>query len=192
MKKYILLLAILILGILAGMWGCRSYYINREVDAQRDTIYQKVIQSYGGLELQANTIKLDIPKFDIPNFYYFVIDSTKIEYKDSLVYVVLPSESYHTRVGGIDIFHSGVRSQIDSVNAEYYTSRITEKYRVKEKKHSITLYGSIGWMDRMRMPVGGKYLYYPFPWLGVGGKVEHDFAIRTTGVYATTELTFGW
>lgn len=192
MKKYIPYIAILILGIVIGAL-CRERHFRSIVqNPQRDTIKVKVIESYGRMDLQGKTYKLNIPQFDIPDYYYIRFDSTKIEYRDSIKYVVLPSESYHTKVGGIDIYHHGVRSVIDSVNVEYYRSQIREQLKPREWKHTISVYGSAGYLGGLRLPVGVQYLYHPARWFGVGGRVEHDFALSQTGVYATANFTFGW
>lgn len=193
MKKYIPYLVIFLIGALIGSWLCDVFH-SREVvqDVQRDTIRIKVAESYGHLDLKGKTYVLNVPKFDIPNFYYFPYDSTKIEYRDSIKYIVLPSESYHTKVDGIDIWHHGVRSEIDSVRAEYYRDQIKETHRIKDWEHTLSLYGNAGYMNGLRLPVGVQYLYHPRRWFGVGGKVEHDFALKQTGVYGTLALTFGW
>lgn len=189
MKNYIPYLIILILGIVIGAL-CREYLVRVPMEIQRDTVTIKVTESYGRLQLQ--TRKLDIPKFDTPKLCYIRYDSTKIEFRDSIKYVVLPSESYHTKVGGIDIYHHGVRSVIDSVNIEYYRDHIREQLKPKEWKHTISVYGSAGYLDGLRLPVGVQYLYHPAKWFGVGGKVEYDFKTSQTGVYATANFTFGW
>lgn len=192
MKKYIPYIAILILGIVIGAL-CREHHSCSIVqNPQRDTIKVKVIESYGRMDLWNKTYKINIPQFDIPDYYYIRFDSTKIEYRDSIKYVVLPSESYRTKVGGIDIYHHGVRSVIDSVNVEYYRSQIREQLKPREWKHTISVYGSAGYLGGLRLPVGVQYLYHPARWFGVGGKVEHDFALSQTGVYATANFTFGW
>lgn len=196
MKKYIPYIVTLIalaIGIVAG-WYIRRCHENdtTNVVTKRDTIKVKVTESYGRPQIHGKTFKLDIPKFDIPKYYLIQVDSTKIEFRDSIKYVVLPSESYHTKVGGIDIYHHGVRSVIDSVNVEYYRSHIREQLKPKEWKHTISVYGSAGYHGGLRLPVGAQYLYHPARWFGVGGKVEHDFMTKQTGVYATANFTFGW
>lgn len=190
MKKYIPHIVILIVGIVIGAL-CREHHFRSIVDnPQRDTIRIKDTRSYGKLNLK--TYKLDIPKFNIPRYYYIQYDSTKIEYRDSIKYIVLPSESYHTKLKGVDIYHHGIKSEIDSVNVEHYITEIHETYTPSPKKHTLTFYGAVGYMDAIRLPVGLKYLYHPNKWLGVGGKVERDLLLRQNGVFLTSEITLGW
>ena len=187
MRKYILLLAILIVGMLIGMGISRTYYVQREMDVQRDTIFVHDTIAYTKQVLAERT-KI-VHRKDTEYVYVRLTDTI---YRDGVRYVTLPRQHYRTRVKEAEIFHSGIESRIDSLNIFTTTANITETKFAKEKKHSFTLYGSVGWIDRLRLPVGGKYLYSVYPWWKVGGKVEHDFAQSITGVYATTEFTISW
>lgn len=187
MKRYLTYVIVLAVGIIAGMWGCRTYYVQREMDVQRDTIFVHDTIEYTK-EVLAERTKV-VHRKDTEYVYIRLTDTI---YRDSVRFVTLPRQYYRTKVEEAEIWHSGVESRIDSLRIFSTIANITETKYAKAKKHSITLYGSVGWMDRLRLPVGGKYLYHPFPWLAVGGKVEHDFAQSITGVYATTEINFGW
>lgn len=185
MKKYILLLAILVVGMAIG-WSYRGIYY-RYATTQRDTIFVHDTTEYTK-EVLAESTKVVYQK-DTEYIYIEVRDTVE---KEKKVYVPMPMQHYRTRVKDAEIFHSGVESKIDSLRIFNTIANITETKYEKERKHQISIYGSIGWMERLRIPVGVKYLYRPYPWWGIGTKVEHDFAQSITGAYATTELTFGW
>lgn len=187
MKKYIPYIVILIVGIVIGTL-CREHHFRSIIDnPQRDTIFVHDTIEYTK-EVLAQSTKV-VHQKDTEYIYIEVRDTIE---KEKKVYVPMPRQHYHTRVKDAEIFHSGIESRIDSLNIFSTTANITQTYLPKEKKHSFTLYGSVGWMDRLRLPVGAKYLYSVYPWWKVGSKIEHDFAQSITGVYATTELTFGW
>ena len=192
MRSWLPYVIALVVGISAGMWGCRTYYVQRDMDAQRDTIIQQVTRTYSKFELQKYSFKIDSPKIEMPDYVFFEVESKDTIVKENKVYVQLPIQHYRTKVKEAEIFHSGVESKIDSLKIFNTIATITETKYEKERKHQISIYGSIGWMDRLRLPVGAKYLYSVYPWWNVGSKIEHDFAQSITGVYATTELTFGW
>ena len=187
MKKYIPHIVILIIGIVIGAL-CREHHFRNIVDnPQRDTIFVRDTFEYTR-EVLSQSTKV-VHQKDTEYIYIEVRDTVE---KEKKVYVPMPRQFYHTRVKDAEIFHSGIESRIDSLNIFSTTANITQTYLPKEKKHFITIYGSIGYMDVLRMPVGAKYLYRPIPWWGVGAKVEHDLALDVTGAYVTTEITFGF
>lgn len=187
MKSWLPYIIALLVGISAGMWGCRTYYVQRDMDAKRDTIFVRDTFEYTKEVLAENT---KVVHQKDTEYIYIEVRDTIV--KEKKVYVPMPIQHYHTRVKDAEIFHSGVESKIDSLRIFNTIANITETKYEKERKHQISIYGSIGWMERLRIPVGVKYLYRPYPWWGIGTKVEHDFAQSITGAYATTELTFGW
>jgi len=181
------------------------------IEVQRDTVERRVYITYSGLDLKRNTTALDLSKFGklrTQRFFYIPRDSVRIEYRDTgsmrTEYIVLSRKAYHTKMKDIHIWHSGVDSQIDSVQFHYTNQTITEQWIRKEWKHEVRIFASFGYCERMRAPVGLDYCegmrapvgldytYYPKRWIGVGGRLEHDFLLQKTSILATANFRFGW
>jgi hypothetical protein len=187
MRRYYPYLIALMVGILAGMKGCQTYYANRETGVQRDTIFVHDTIEYTKQVLAERT-KVVHTK----DTQYIYIETKDTIVKDNKVYVQFPIQHYRTKVKEAEIFHSGVESKIDSLRIFSTQTLVTEKKFAKEKKNSATIYGSVGYMDGFRLPVGAKYLYSVSPWWKVGAKGEYDFAHKQIGIYATTEIELEW
>lgn len=196
MKKIIIYVIIgallLLIGIVIGLLYRPKLF--RDTQMLPDTVYVKEKISYGRLELQANTYKLNIPKFDIPKYYFIEYESTKIEYRDSIRYIVLPSESYHTKINNIEIFHHGIKSEIDSVNVDYYNKimYVSQTERTKEKKNYIAVGVEAGWCNTASIPIYLEYSRLLHKNIEFNARVFHDLAIRQTGFRAGVNANIGW
>ena len=194
-KKYLFYLVIFLIGIGVGILLCLIAPIrvtDRDVLVKTDTIIKEVVKAYTPIELAKNTIKLDIPKIHIKEHVYVRSDSTSIIYRDSIAYVTLPREYYYTKQDDVEIWHSGIDSRIDSLRYTMREATINNTYKKKDWNHEVSIYGSIGYKQGLSTPVGAEYSYYPKRWIGVGGKVEYDFAQKTPGVYGKINFRFGW
>lgn len=195
MKRFIYFLVTFLVGIGAGMFLCLFNPMSigkRDVLSDSDTTQKVIVKYYTPLELAKNTIKLDVPKVSTKEYVYVQSDSTTIIYRDSIAFVTLPRENYYTKQDDIEIWHSGVSSRIDSLRYAMRETTITDTYKRRDWKHEISLSASIGYHNMLMLPIELKYLYCPKRWIGIGGKLEHDFMHKTTGIYATTNLRFGW
>ena len=192
MKKYILLLAILVMGMLIGMWISRAYYVNREMDEQRDTtyIYEKV--PYSRLDLGKMAVQLSVPEVSVPDMVFIREDSTTIIYKDSVRYVTLPRQYYFTSTEDVEIWHSGVDSTIDSLNVFRKTTNVTEVYKPKEKRHSIGIGMETTYSTVLSTPLYLEYEYMPKSWLSVYGQVSYDLPNKMHAVGVGLKLQIGW
>ena len=195
MKDWQKHLVTFLIGIGAGMFLCLTCdprVGGKDVLVQSDTIVKYETLHYSRLELAKNTIKLDVPKVSTKEYIYVQSDSTTIIYRDSIAFVTLPRENYYTKQDDIEIWHSGVSSRIDSLRYTMRETTITDTYKRRDWKHEISLSASIGYHNMLMLPIELKYLYCPKRWIGIGGKLEHDFIHKTTGIFATASFRFGW
>ena len=198
MKRFIYFLVTFLVGAGAAMClclTCTPRASGRDVLVQSDTVERRIYVTYSGLELQKHTKTLDLPDLGkFRPFYSIPSDSVRIEYRDTgkTEYIVLQRKAFHTQMPDLDIWHSGVDSSIDSVVFHYTQTTITDTYRRPDWRHEVDIFGSAGYSDRMRAPVGLRYTYYPKRWAGIGARLEHDIASRTTGIYAEVHLRFGF
>ena len=171
----------------------------RNMDVQRDTVEKKVYVSYNGMDLKKNTYEMKLPEFGklrAPLYFYVPKDSVRVEYRDTgktrTEYIVLPRKAYHTKMKDINIWHSGVDSQIDSVQFQYTNQTITEQRIRKDWKHEVRMTASAGYCQSFQFPLSVEYCYYPKRWIGVGGRVEHDLLTQNTSIFVMANIRFGW
>ena len=183
------------IGLGIGILACvinPTRITNRDTLVGSDTTQKVLVKYYTPLELAKNTIKLDVPKVNTKEYIYVQADSTTIIYRDSIAFVTLPRQRYYTKQDDIEIWHSGIDSQIDSLIYTMRETFITDTYKRQDWKHEISLAANIGYHNTLMLPIELKYLYYPKRWIGVGGKIEYDPLHKTTGIFATANIRFGW
>lgn len=194
-KKYKYYLVFFIVGIGVGMLLClvpSSMKIQeKDVLVKSNTIVKEVVKAYTPLELKKNTIKLNVPNISTKEYVLLSADPTII-YRDSVRYVTLPREYFYTKQDDVEIWHSGIDSRIDSLRYTKRETVVTDTYKRRDWRHEVQLYGSVGYHQGMRIPVGVEYSFYPKRWIGIGGKAEYDISTKTTGVYATARFRIGW
>lgn len=190
MKKFRPYIIILVLGIVIGAL-CRGYYARDEVTTQRDTVtVYKTIQ-YSRLELQDNTIRLQVPDIHVRPMVFIPADSVTIIYRDSVRYITLPRQNYYTKTKEVQIWHSGIDSTIDSLSLLFPMTSIvqTEKVERKPKKHAIGIGIEANYSTTFNMPVQLEYTYNVKPWLSVYGYAEYELFRKQFGVGAGTKVT---
>lgn len=209
MKKYNIYIAIalFVIGVVIGIWSCRKHYMRVEKDVQRDTTTFSDTSRYAKDEIDTKELpnsKPDTVYIKVPYAVYKDAEDKKEKdepdnkpdtvYIEKFVYLPVPRQHYFSKVKGVEIYHSGIDSTIDSLNYVTNTTNITNvTQRPKFHKHTITIYGSIGYGNHAVIaPCGAKYLYHPIRWFGVGGKYEHDWFLKTHAILATTEINIGW
>ena len=171
---------------------CNPRVGGKDALVQSDTIVKYETLHYSRLELAKNTIKLNVPKVSTKELVFIEESSLDTIYRDSVRYVTLPRENYYTKVDDAEIWHSGVGSRIDSLNVFRRDVVVTDVYKRKEWKHEVRIFASFGYCEGMRAPLGFDYTYYPKRWIGVGGRLEHDFLLQKTSILATANFRFGW
>lgn len=162
MKDKIIIAAIAIVAFLLGTMMPRSPKVEtRDVVVYRDTSYSRL--SLGEIK------KLDIPEVEgVPMVVYIPETEVKIEYRDSIRYVVLDREHKVLENPDVKIWYSGVDATIDSLQVR----RRVEKE--PWKRHTIGLEGDAG----LGLSAGAIYEYDIFKWFSVSAKAGYDFHIE--------------
>jgi hypothetical protein len=192
MKKYIILLAILVLGMVIG-WLCRGYHFRAEVKmVESDTVYVYKYKSYSHVDLKGSTYKLDVPVVGVPEVIFIREDSTAVEYRDSIRYITAPREFFYTMTPEVEIWHSGIGSRIDSLNVHVRNSVITNKIVPKEKKHGLSLGVELGYMSALSIPIYLEYERMLQKNVGIYGQMLYDLNARQFGVSAGVHLQLEW
>lgn len=133
MKKNIIIgVSLLVIGIVGGVLLCRAFHHDKVEVVQKDTIVMHDTIRYSRLELDYETVRLDLPKIGKKEYVFIVEDSTTIIYRDSVRYVTALREFFYTRTPEVEIWHSGIDSRIDSLNVYPKTMYITSATRKAE------------------------------------------------------------
>lgn len=187
MRSWFPYIIALVVGISAGMWGCRTYYVQRDMDAQRDTIFVRDTFEYTK-EVLAESTKV-VHQKDTEYIYIEVRDTIV---KEKKVYVPMPMQHYRTRVKDAEIFHSGIESRIDSLSIFSTTANITQTYLPKEKKNYLTLGIEASYIDRLYIPIYFQYSRMLHKNAEIYGRVMYDMPTRFWGVGIGANVQFGW
>lgn len=188
------LISVILAGILVAICVSPLFEDSKQVVAESDTARVETLVNYGKLELQANTIKLDLPKIGkLPQVVFVPEEKTTVVVKDSVSYIMMDREFFYTETEDAKIWHSGVSSTIDSLVVTKRTERVTTSYKQPDFKHSLSFSGSIGYNGiNQYLPVEVEYLYHPQRWVGIGAKAQYDVYTKNVYVYATMKLTIRW
>lgn len=166
MKDKIIIAIITIAAFLLGTLMPPSPKVEtRDVVVYRDTSYSR---------LNLGEIKpLDIPEVKgVPSVLYIPETEIKIEYRDSIGYVVLNREHKILENPDVKIWYSGVDPTIDSLQVR----RRVEKE--PWKRHRVGLEAETGYYGNFGLMAGGVYEYDIFRWMSVSAKAGYDFHIE--------------
>lgn len=168
MKDKIIISVIAIVAFLLGTLMPRSPKVEtRDVLVYRDTSYSRL--SLGDIK------KLDVPEVKgVPSVLYIPETEVKIEYRDSIRYVVLNREHKVLDNPDVKIWYSGVNPTIDSLQVKRHKVIQKEPW----KRHSIGLEGKSGYYGNFGLMAGAVYEYDIFKWLSVSAKAGYDFNIE--------------
>lgn len=157
-----------------------------------DTTTVEVVKQYSRFDLQAKTIRLDIPKIGTtPELVFVPEEKVSVVVRDSVSYIVMDREQYYTETDDARIWHSGVESRIDSLMV--ISKKETTTYREKQRKNSLTLFGEIAYDNvRPSLPVGLQYTYHLNRWIGLGGGMQYDMFQHNMAVFAELNFTIEW
>lgn len=183
MKDKIIIAVIAIAAFLLGTLMPRSPKVEtRDVVVYRDTSYSRL--SLGDIK------KLDIPEVKgVPSVLYIPETEVKIEYRDSIRYVVLDREHKVLENPDVKIWYSGVNPTIDSIAVRTRTVVHKEPW----KRHSIGLEGETGYYGDFGLMAGAVYEYDIFRWLSVSAKAGYDFHIEKPYVAFGAEIRlYSW
>ena len=183
MKDKIIIAAIAIAAFLLGTLIPRSPKVEtRDVVVYRDTSYSRL--SLGDIK------KLDIPEVKgVPSVLYIPETEVKIEYRDSIRYVVLNREHKILENPDVKIWYSGVNPTIDSIAVRTRTVVQKEPW----KRHTIGIEGETGYYGDFGLMAGAVYEYDIFRWLSVSAKAGYDFHIEKPYVAFGAEIRlYSW
>ena len=191
MKKYILLLAILVIGIVIG-WLCRQSLIHPETIIQRDTLVRVDTVSYSRLELEANRIRLEIPNILMRRYVFIETERLDTVYRDNIQYVKMPREYYYTRVKDAEVWHSGIDSTIDSLNVVVKTTEITKNTISAQPKNSIGIGIEPSYLNTLSIPIYLEYGRMLHENVEIYGQIAYDLPSKTFGAGIGAKVSVGW
>lgn len=192
MKKYILLLAIMLSGMVIG-WLCHSCYSHRtEPIVQKDTIVRYNTIHYSSLELKGKTYKIDVPKIGGLSMVLFPIDKVDTVYKDKKVYIAMEREYRCTELDGIEIFHSGIDSTIDSLNVVSKTVEIVESYIPRSVRNRVTIGMEASYLNTFLTPIYLEYERMLHKNVGIYARGSFDMLTQSKGISFGVRANLEW
>ena len=180
MKQALTIAVIAIAAFLLGTLMPRSPSPEPErIVEYRDTSYSQL--SLGKIK------ELDIPEVrGVPMVIYVPETEVKIEYRDSIRYVVLDREHKFLDNPDVKIWYSGVNPTIDSLQVKRHTVIQKEPW----KRHSVSLSGDVGFN---MLGVGAEYEYSVFKWFSVSANAGYDFYMKQPYVSASAKIRlYSW
>lgn len=146
----------------------------RSPSPEPETIVEYRDTSYSRLNM-GNIFNLETPKVSrVPSVLFIPETEVKIEYRDSIRYVVLDREHKFLDNPDVKIWYSGVDPTIDSLQVKRKTVVQKEPW----KRHSIELEGETGYYGDFGLMAGAVYEYNVFKWFSVSAKAGYDFYIE--------------
>lgn len=180
MKQALTIAVIAIAAFLLGTLMPRSPSPEPErIVEYRDTSYSR---------LNMGTVfKLETPKVSrVPSVIFIPETEVKIEYRDSIRYVVLDREHKFLDNPDVKIWYSGVDPTIDSLQVKRQTVIQKEPW----KRHSISLSGEVGFN---MLGAGAEYEYSVFKWFSVSANAGYDFYMKQPYVSASAKIRlYSW
>ena len=178
MKQALTIAVIAIAAFLLGTLMPRSPSPEPErIVEYRDTSYSR---------LNMGTVfKLETPKVSrVPSVLFIPETEVKIEYRDSIRYVVLDREHKFLDNPDVKIWYSGVDPTIDSLQVRRHVEK------GPWKRHSISLSGEVGFN---MLGVGAEYEYNVFKWFSVSANAGYDFYLKQPYVSANAKIRlYSW
>ena len=179
MKDKLILAAIAVACFLLGTLMPREPKIERE----EVVVYKN--KYYSRLDIGTIT-NLDIPEVrGVSNLVFVPETEVKIEYRDSIRYVVLEREHKLLENEDVKVWYSGVDPTIDSLQVLSRTVVQKEPW----KRHNIGLEGSIG----TELTVGVEYEYKALKWLDFSANAGYDLYQKQPYVTAGLKINlYSW
>ena len=192
MQKIFAYIGVMIVGVVIGCL-LPDYHFRDEVKMlQRDTIGRFDTIRYSRLELVTNSNALKIPKIDVPKLAFLDVEKVDTIYKDNVMYLTYPRESYYTKAKDVEIWYSGIDSTIDSLNVVQKTQNIKETQQVKVARNSISLGIEASYLTTPSLPIYLEYGRMFHKNVEMYGQIAYDLQSRQWGVGIGVELKFGW
>ena len=180
MKQALTIAVIAIGSFLLGTLMPRSPDPEPEVVVEyRDTSYSRIDMG--------EVFKLETPAVSrVPSVVFIPETEVKIEYRDSIRYVMLDREHRFLDNPDVKIWYSGVDPTIDSLQVKRHTVIQKEPW----KRHSVSLSGEVGFN---MLGVGAEYEYSIFRWLSVSANAGYDFYMKQPYMSANAKVRlYSW
>lgn len=192
MQKIFAYIGVMVVGVVIGCL-LPDYHFRDEVKMlQRDTIVRYDTMRYSRLELVTKSNALKIPKIDVPKLAFLDVEKVDTIYKDNVMYLTYPRESYYTKAKDVEIWYSGIDSTIDSLNVVQKTQNIKETQQVKVTRNSISLGIEASYLTTPSLPIYLEYGRMFHKNVEMYGQIAYDLQSRQWGVGIGVELKFGW
>lgn len=164
MKDKITIAVIAVSAFLLGTLMPRAPKVERnEVVVYRDT-------SYSRIDIGRIT-NLEVPEIKgVPSLLYIPETEIRIEYRDSIRYIVMDREHKFLENDDVKVWYSGVDPTIDSLRIKRHTIIQKEPW----KRHSVGLEADAG----IGLSAGFIYEYDVFRWMSVSAKTGYDFYVE--------------
>ena len=173
-------------------WLCRTSYSHRETIVQKDTIVRYDTMRYSRLQLETNSHRLDIPKIGIPAMVLYPIDKVDTVYKDKKVYIAMEREYRCTELDGIEIFHSGIDSTIDSLNVVSKTVEIVESYIPRSVRNRVTVGMEASYLNTFLTPIYLEYERMLHKNVGIYARGSFDMLTQSKGISLGVRANLEW
>ena len=192
MQKIFAYIGVMVVGVVIGCLLPDYHFRDEAKMLQRDTIVRFDTIRYSRLELVTNSNALKIPKIDVPKLAFLDVEKVDTIYKDNVMYLTYPRESYYTKAKDVEIWYSGIDSTIDSLNVVQKTQNIKETQQVKVDRNSISLGIEASYLTTPSLPIYLEYGRMFHKNVEMYGQIAYDLQSRQWGVGIGVELKFGW
>jgi hypothetical protein len=192
MQKIFAYIGVMVVGVVIGCLLPDYHFRDEAKMVQRDTIVRYDTMRYSRLELVTNSNALKIPKIDVPKLAFLDVEKVDTIYKDNVMYLTYPRESYYTKAKDVEIWYSGIDSTIDSLNVVQKTQNIKETQQVKVARNSISLGIEASYLATPSLPIYLEYGRMFHKNVEMYGQIAYDLQSRQWGVGIGVELKFGW
>lgn len=192
MQKIFAYIGVMVVGVVIGCLLPDYHFRDEMKMVQRDTIVRYDTMRYSRLELVTNSNALKIPKIDVPKLAFLDVEKVDTIYKDNVMYLTYPRESYYTKAKDVEIWYSGIDSTIDSLNVVQKTQNIKETQQVKVARNSISLGIEASYLNTPSLPIYLEYGRMFHKNVEMYGQIAYDLQSRQWGVGIGVELKFGW
>lgn len=164
---------------------------NRKIDQNGVLVKTETITKVDTVVVTKEQIVTKVIEKEGPTEYVYV--ELPPEVVRDTVYRVVPLEKKHylTASNDMEIYHSGVFSQIDSVVNYRKTQVVNNVYR-KDKRSELSLGLSMDYSRAFRMPLQLSYEYDIASWFSMGAYAEYEPLQGVFGGGMKAEIKIGW
>lgn len=192
MQKIFAYIGVMVVGVVIGCLLPDYHFRDEAKMLQRDTIVRYDTIRYSRLELVTNSNALKIPKIDVPKLAFLDVEKVDTIYKDNVMYLTYPRESYYTKAKDVEIWYSGIDSTIDSLNVVQKTQNIKETQQVKVARNFISLGIEASYLTTPSLPIYLEYGRMFHKNVEMYGQIAYDLQSRQWGAAIRVELKFRW